>query len=67
MGQNLFKDYTIEKNPAFTGGMQNLWKVYNAVKADQSAKKVSIFMFDKKQARKSKNKEFVLDVIRKEA
>ena len=48
MGANLFKGYTIDKNPQFVGGLQNMWKVYNAVKNDQTERKVSIFMFDKK-------------------
>jgi len=69
MGQELIKGYTLDKEERFIGGLNGYWKVYNAVKEDQSQRKVSVFIFEKKQLSKvkQKDKEALLEILRREA
>ena len=68
MGNQLIKNYDIEKEPKAVGGIGSLWKIYQAVKQDKTKQEVSIFMFDKKVLDKIKKveKEDFLVFLRKE-
>lgn len=48
MGNQLFKNYDVEKEPCCVGGHNGVWKIYNGVKQDSTKRKVSIWTFDKK-------------------
>lgn len=54
MGSQLTKNYEIEKEPYFQGGLHSLWNVYRGKKKDRNNMDVSIFVFEKKTLDKKK-------------
>lgn len=68
MGNELFGNYSIEKNHFLTGGHLNMWKIYKAVHKERK-KPVCVFVFEKKglDSYQHSEKEELLNVLRKEA
>eukprot|EP01017_Pseudomicrothorax_dubius_P013364 TRINITY_DN1584_c0_g2_i1.p1 TRINITY_DN1584_c0_g2~~TRINITY_DN1584_c0_g2_i1.p1 ORF type:complete len:960 (-),score=147.21 TRINITY_DN1584_c0_g2_i1:2958-5837(-) len=69
MGNQLIKDYTIEKEPYGSAGLGNLWKIYRGVRTDASRRLVTIFILEKKQFKKipKASREQIYTIIRREA
>jgi hypothetical protein len=46
MGNQLIKNFDVDKDPISIGGLNGLWKIYNGYKQDKARTPVSVFMFD---------------------
>ena len=67
MGNQLIKDYDIDKEQVCEGGACGLWKIYNGKKQDNTKRLVSIFIFDKSKASKiKKSREDVYTFLKRE-
>lgn len=71
MGNQLIKNYDIQKEPSFVGGFASLWRIFPGTKQDRSTQgpsQVSIFMLDKKNFDKAHKtiKEDIFVFLRKE-
>lgn len=69
MGQNLLKNYTVDKESYMMGGYNCLWKIHKGRSRLKEGDLASVFVFEKKRLDKfsSKDKEEILNLLRKEA
>ena len=51
MGNELFGQYSIDKQPFLSGGYLNLWKIYKASHKERK-QDVCVFVFEKKNLEK---------------
>ena len=68
MGNELFGQYSIEKQPFLSGGYLNLWKIYKASHKERK-QDVCVFVFEKKNLEKypRKERDEILNALKKEA
>jgi SCY1-like protein 2 len=69
MGNPLFKNYNVDKEPFLTGGFNNLWKIYKGSRNDRK-QDVCLFVLEKKtldNKYSKEEKEEILKVLKKEA
>ena len=68
MGNELFGEYNISKEPFLTGGYLNLWNIYKGVHKERK-QNVCIFVYQKKDLSKFKKEEQndILNALKKEA
>ena len=68
MGNELFGEYNITKEPFLTGGYLNLWKIHKGVHKERK-QNVCIFVYQKKELSKFKKEEQndILNALKKEA
>ena len=68
MGNELFGQYSIDKQPFLSGGYLNLWKIYKASHKERK-QDVCVFVFEKKNLEKfpSNEREEILTALKKEA
>ena len=68
MGNELFGEYNISKEPFLTGGYLNLWNIYKGVHKERK-QNVCIFVYQKKDLSKFKKEEQndILNSLKKEA
>ena len=68
MGNELFGEYNIEKEPFLTGGYLNLWNIYRGIHKERK-QNVCVFVFEKKNLNKFQKEEQndILNSLKKEA
>ena len=68
MGNQLFGEYNIEKEPFLTGGYLNLWNIYRGIHKERK-QNVCVFVFEKKHLEKFQKEEQndILNSLKKEA
>ncbi len=68
MGNQLFGEYNIEKEPFLTGGYLNLWNIYRGIHKERK-QNVCVFVFEKKHLDKFQKDEQndILNSLKKEA
>ena len=69
MGNDLVKNYDLEKEPTGLAGLQSLWKVFSGSKKDKGKQIVSVFITEKKFLDKSSKvtREEGINILRKQA
>ena len=69
MGQQLLKNFSVDKDVYMTGGFNNLWNIHKGYSKLKEGDLASIFVFEKRKLEKfkEKEKEEILVILRKEA